>query len=71
MLHLRKLGLLHEDVLTVTGETLGDNLDWGGKSERRIQCKNRLVEIDGINSDEAIMSPNKWYFLLFLCWNVS
>ena len=28
MLHLRKMGLLHEDVMTVTGSTLGENLDW-------------------------------------------
>lgn len=40
MLHLRKLGILHEDVLTVTGETLGSNLDWWEKSERRAMMKN-------------------------------
>ena len=28
MLHLRRLGLLNTDVLTVTGKTLGENLDW-------------------------------------------
>ncbi len=28
MLRLRKLGLLHEEVMTVTGDTLGTNLDW-------------------------------------------
>ena len=28
MLHLRRLGLLDETVLTVTGETLGETLDW-------------------------------------------
>lgn len=59
MLHLRKLGLLHEDVLTVTGETLGANLDWWEKSERRAQCRKRLVEIDGINPDEIIMTPSQ------------
>lgn len=59
MLHLRKLGLLHEDVITVTGETLGENLDWWEKSERRKQCRERLVEIDGINPDEIIMNPEK------------
>ena len=31
MLHLRKLNLLHTDVLTVTGKTLGENLDCLGK----------------------------------------
>ncbi|MEY7998780.1 YjhG/YagF family D-xylonate dehydratase [Clostridium sp. Mt-5] len=59
MLHLRKLGLLHEDVLTVKGETLGANLDWWEKSERRTQCRKRLIEVDGVNPDEIIMSQSK------------
>lgn len=59
MLHLRKLGLLNEDVLTVTGETLGANLDWWEKSERRIECRKRLVEIDKIDPDDIIMNPSK------------
>ncbi|WP_406540913.1 YjhG/YagF family D-xylonate dehydratase [Clostridium ljungdahlii] len=59
MLHLRKLGLLHEDVLTVTGETLGDNLDWWEKSERRAECRKRLLEVDKINPDEIIMNPSQ------------
>ena len=57
MLHLRKLGLLHEDVLTVTGETLGANLDWWETSERRAACKKRLLEVDGIDPSDVIMSP--------------
>lgn len=59
MLHLRKLGLLHEDVLTVTGETLGTNLDWWETSERRAECRKRLVEMDGIDPDDVIMSPSQ------------
>lgn len=59
MLHLRKLGLLHEDVLTVTGETLGENLDWWEHSERRKMVRQRLMEADGINPDDVIMSPEK------------
>ncbi|MBP2031915.1 putative YjhG/YagF family dehydratase [Clostridium algifaecis] len=59
MLHLRKLGLLHEDVVTVTGQTLGENLDWWEKSERRSSCRKRLLEIDGISPDEIIMSPQQ------------
>ncbi|MGG0462514.1 YjhG/YagF family D-xylonate dehydratase [Priestia aryabhattai] len=59
MLHLRKLGVLHEDVLTVTGETLGSNLDWWEKSERRAMMKKQLLEADGINSDDIIMDPAK------------
>lgn len=59
MLHLRKLGLLHEDVMTVTGETLGKNLDWWEASERRERLKQRLLELDGVNPDEVIMSPEQ------------
>lgn len=57
MLHLRKLGLLHEDALTVTGETLGANLDWWENSERRAKFRQLLVEHDRIAPDEVIMSP--------------
>lgn len=59
MLHLRKLGLLHEDVLTVTGKTLGENLDWWETSERRRKCRERLVEVDGVIPDEVIMNPEQ------------
>ncbi len=59
MLHLRKLGLLHEDVMTVTGETLGANLDWWEKSERRKKCRERLEALDGVNPDDVIMTPAK------------
>ena len=59
MLHLRKLGVLHEDVLTVTGETLGSNLDWWEKSERRAMMKKQSLEADGINPDDIIMDPAK------------
>ncbi|MGN7286384.1 YjhG/YagF family D-xylonate dehydratase [Shouchella rhizosphaerae] len=59
MLHLRKLGVLHEDVQTVTGETLGANLDWWEKSERRALMKKQLLETDGIDPDDIIMDPIK------------
>jgi len=59
MLHLRKLGLLHEDVLTVTGETLGANLDLWENSERRAKFRQLLVELDGVHPDEVIMSPTQ------------
>lgn len=57
MLHLRDLGLLHEDVLTVTGQTLGENLDWWENSERRKLVRQRLIEADGVDPDDVIMSP--------------
>lgn len=59
MLHLRKLGLLHEDVLTVTGQTLKDNLDWWEGSERRRRFREMLKEQDGVEPDDVIMSPEQ------------
>lgn len=58
MLHLRKLGLLDEDCLTVTGQTLGRNLDWWQTSERRHRMREILLERDGIDADDVIMSPS-------------
>lgn len=59
MLHLRKLGLLHEDVLTVTGNTLGENLDWWEHSERRRLCRQQLIDTTGINPDDVIFTPEE------------
>lgn len=59
MLHLRKLGLLKLDALTVTGRTLGENLDWWETSERRQRLKEKLRQLDGIEPDEVIMSPEQ------------
>ncbi len=59
MLHLRELGLLRENVLTVTGEKLGTVLDWWESSERRAEVKKRLQEADGVNPDDVIMSLAK------------
>jgi putative YjhG/YagF family dehydratase len=57
MLHLRKLGLLHLDCLTVTGEKLGAILDWWEKSERRLAFRAHLQQADGVDPDAVIMSP--------------
>jgi putative YjhG/YagF family dehydratase len=59
MMHLRKLNLLNTEVLTVTGKTLGENLDWWEKSERRVRFKKLLHDLDGVNPDEVIFSPEK------------
>lgn len=59
MLHLRKLGVLHEDVLTVTGKTLKEVLDWWETSKRRKRMKELLWELDGVDADDVIMSPEK------------
>jgi xylonate dehydratase len=59
MLHLRKLGLLKTDALTVTGKTVGENLDTWEKSERRTQFRELLRELDGVDADEVIFSPER------------
>jgi dihydroxyacid dehydratase/phosphogluconate dehydratase len=59
MLHLRRLGLLHLDALTATGETLGESLDWWERSDRRSRLRERLTQEDGIDPDNVIMSPDR------------
>lgn len=59
MLHLRRLGLLHERALTVTGEPLGAVLDWWERSERRARLRDLLHARDGVDPDEVIMSPER------------
>jgi putative YjhG/YagF family dehydratase len=59
MLHLRDLGLLDLDVLTVSGCRLGDVLDWWQKSERRTALRDVLKKRDGIDADNVIMPPAK------------
>ena len=59
MLHLRRLKLLHTDVLTVTGKTLEENLDWWEGSERRNRFRELLREQDGVDADEVIFPPDQ------------
>ncbi|MGB9596645.1 MAG: YjhG/YagF family D-xylonate dehydratase [Candidatus Poribacteria bacterium] len=59
MLHLRQLGLLKENVLTVTGETLGRNLDWWEHSDRRKRLKDILIDQDGVDPDSVIFNPKR------------
>jgi putative YjhG/YagF family dehydratase len=58
MLHLRRAGLLHTRALTVTGRTVDENLDWWEQSERRAALRQRLRELDGIDPDDVIFSPD-------------
>jgi putative YjhG/YagF family dehydratase len=57
MLHLRDLNLLHLDVPTASGMTLGQLLDWWKSSERRSRFRAALSEHDRINPDDVIHSP--------------
>lgn len=59
MLHLRELGLLHLDALTVTGKTLGENLEEWEHSERRQRVRAILQEQDGVSPDDVILSPTR------------
>jgi len=58
MLHLRRLGLLALDVLTVTSRTLGAVLDEWEKSERRTRFRAILREQDGVDPDDVILPPD-------------
>ncbi len=57
MLHLRRLGLVEADALTVTGKTLAENLDWWESSERRSRFRELLRRQDGVEPGEVILSP--------------
>ncbi len=59
MLHLRRIGLLDETCLTVTGAPLGSVLDWWEDSQRRRALRQRLEQADGVSPDDVIMSPDK------------
>src|SRR5687768_12454111 len=59
MLHLRRLGLLDLGVMTVAGRTLGEVLDWWEGSERRSRLRAALTEMDGVDPDDVIMSPER------------
>ena len=57
MLHLRNLGLLDLDVLTVAGCKLGDVLSWWETSPRRTALRELLKTRDRIDADNVIMAP--------------
>jgi putative YjhG/YagF family dehydratase len=58
MLHLRRAGLLDTRVTTAAGAPLGELLDWWEQSERRAAVRKNLLERDGIDPGEVIMSPD-------------
>lgn len=59
MLHLRTMGLLELDALTVTGQKLGAVLDWWKDSERRTRMRELLRERDGVDPDDVIMDADR------------
>ncbi|MEZ0325700.1 MAG: YjhG/YagF family D-xylonate dehydratase [Fimbriimonas sp.] len=59
MLHLRTLGLLHLDCLTVSGKTVGENLNEWETSERRTRVRSVLQDKDGVDPDDVISPPER------------
>jgi len=59
MLELRSAGLLDTSVKTVSGDTLDASLDWWCDSERRYTLRKRLKELDGIDAEDVIMTPDR------------
>ncbi|MEM7391955.1 MAG: YjhG/YagF family D-xylonate dehydratase [Verrucomicrobiota bacterium] len=59
MLKLRDLDLLKLDCMTVSGRTLGDNLEAWESSFRRAAARQRLRDADGVEPDEVIMTPEE------------
>jgi len=59
MLHLRHLGLLQLDALTVHGRSLDEMLDEWQTSERRHKLRQRLLAADNIDPDDVIMDPHR------------
>jgi len=59
MSHLRRLGLLQLDALTVTGETLREVLDSWENSTRRRRFRELLRQLDGVEPDDVILPPDK------------
>ena len=54
---LARANLLDLSVVTVTGEPLERVLEWWETSERRKRLRERLLEQDGVDPDDVIMSP--------------
>ena len=59
MLHLREMGLLDLDAMTVSGLTLGQVLQWWEASERRTRMRELLVQHDGVQPDDVIIPPDE------------
>jgi putative YjhG/YagF family dehydratase len=58
MLHLRRMGLLNEQVMTATGEPLATTLDWWESSDRRRAARARLASASAVDPDQVIMAPD-------------
>jgi putative YjhG/YagF family dehydratase len=59
MLHLRDAGKLDLNCMTVTGMTLGENLEWWEKSDRRKRFREILKQQDGVDPKDVIVEQSR------------
>lgn len=59
MLHLRNMGLLNVNCLTINGKSLNENLNEWEASERRQRLRQLLKDKDGVDPDDVISSPDQ------------
>jgi putative YjhG/YagF family dehydratase len=59
MLHLHRAGLLEPRALTVSGMSLGQQLEQWESSARRAQLRRQLRDRDGVDPDDVIMAPEE------------
>jgi putative YjhG/YagF family dehydratase len=57
MLHLREMGLLDLEVMTVAGLSVGQVLQWWEASERRTRMRELLLQHDDVQGDDVIIPP--------------
>ena len=55
------MGLLKLEAKTVSGKTLGENLEWWEGSERRVRLKEKLKQLDGIDSNDVIVNSKNGF----------
>ncbi len=55
MVKLKEKNLLDLEVLTVSGQALGENLAQWENSTRRTRFREKLLELDGVHPDQVIM----------------
>lgn len=59
MLHLRRMGLLDLDAMTVSGQPLGETLAWWESSDRRGRMRELLKQHDGVDAGDVIIPPDE------------
>jgi putative YjhG/YagF family dehydratase len=59
MLHLREMGVLDLGCLTVTGQTVRENLQWWENSERRRRFREILKQQDQVDAADVIVTSDR------------